>query len=190
MKQTNIYEMHRKAEKSGRAVFSVQQFANVIGKTRLSAAVYLSRMVKKGLIKRIRRGKFAFSDDDLAIASQLIEPSYISLNSALLFHGLVQQVPASVECVTARNTFRFGDLGIIYRKIPGALFYGYEKKRKGNSYILIAEPEKALIDCVYLNCMGRKSAREIREKLDRKKLDGYVRRFSGRGRKKLERWLL
>lgn len=186
----SLYRIRDLALKSKRAVFSIQQLANLIGKSKTVASVYSYRLVKKGLVKRLLSGKISFSDDEYVIASQLIEPSYISLYSALLFHNVISQVPKDIECVTTRNSIRYASLGIVYHKIPPSLFYGYTKYGKGNSYIFVAEPEKALIDCVYLNAISQNQARELLNKMNRKRLEDFVKRYNGRGRKKIERWLL
>ncbi len=188
IKQLNLYKIREKAQYSGREVYSIQQLANLAERPKTIAKVYASRLVKKGLAKRLLRGKIAFTDDDYIIATQLIEPSYISLSSALLFHGLIQQVPVEVECVSTRNSFRFPKLGITYHKIPPSLFFGYEKHRKGNSYIFVAESEKALIDAVYLGKLNKTSAQVLLKKVDKRKVIQYLKRFKGRGKKKLERY--
>ena len=84
---------------------------------------------------------------------------------------------------------KFKKLGITYHKIPPLLFFGFERHRKSGSYIFVADKEKALVDSVYCNCMTKGDALEIAKGLDKEKLGGYVNKFSGRGKKKLERWL-
>lgn len=187
---TNIYEIKERALKSGRVVFSVAQLANLMGKPRSIARVYMQRMVKKGIARKLMRGKISFSDDDYAIASQLVEPSYISLDSALLSHGLIMQVPALTECVTTKNAICYKELGISYHRISPRLFYGYKKQRRGETYVFMADAEKALIDAVYLNAIAKNHARELAGKTDGKKLEEYIARFQGRGKKKLTEWLL
>jgi len=185
-----IYDIRDMALRSRRAVYSAQQLANLIGKPKPVATVYLSRLVAKGLAKKLLRGRITFVEDDHIIASQLVEPAYISLMSALAFHNLVQQVPARVECVSPKNSRKYEKLGVIYHKIPASFFYGYERHWKGSSYVLVADPEKALLDALYLNRIGENAAKELLGKMDRQRLAGYVRRFHGKGKKKLERWLL
>ena len=185
-----LYAIRDAALKSKRAVYTIQQLANLIKAGKAVAKVYSSRLVKKGLAKRILRGKISFAEDDHVIGSQLSEPCYISLNSALLFHSLIMQVPANVECVTTKNSRRYPALGLVYHKIPASLFYGYEKYEKAGSYVFVADPEKALIDAVYLNVISKETAGELSARVDRKKLSAYLSRATGRGRKKLERWLL
>lgn len=186
MDNLSLYSIKERAAESGRSVYSIQQLANLIEKPKKIAKVYSLRLVKKKLAKRIIRGKISFSEDEFIIASQLIEPSYISLNSALLFHNKIQQIPKNIECITTKNSFKFKEFGLIYHKISPSLFYGYKKYKKENSYIYVAEPEKALIDGIYLNLYSKKDFEELKECIDIKKLEKYIYQFKGRGNKKLK----
>lgn len=188
MKKTNLYQIRENARKSGRAVFSVQQLANLIGKSRAVATVYLNRLARAGLAKKALQGKISFSDDDFVIASQLYEPCYISFASALSFYGLIEQVPAKVECAATKNSRSYPELGIYYHRLPPSLFFGFAMQKKGESYVMVADKEKAVLDMAYFNLLPKPLYKEIEGKLDRKKLAEYAKRFNGRGGKKLRRW--
>lgn len=180
-----LYQIRDLAIASGRAVYSVQQLSNLIGKPRATSTVYLSRLVKKGLATRVMKGTISFVDDQFVIATQLVEPSYISLGSALLFHGLVQQVPNSIECVTSKNSLRYENINTVYHKIPRNLFFGYKRHSKAGSYVFVAEPEKAIIDGIYLNLYGKKDMDELLPRVNRIRLLELSARFNGRGVKKI-----
>jgi predicted transcriptional regulator of viral defense system len=166
-------------------VYSVQQLSNLIGKPRAISTVYLSRLVKKKLATRVMKGMVSFVDDPFVIATQLVEPSYVSLDSALLFHGLIQQVPKEIECVTSKNSLRYEDIGAVYHKIAEGLFFGYKRHNKANSYVFVAEPEKAIIDGIYLNLYGRGDLDELMPKVNHLKLLELANRFDGRGSRKI-----
>ena len=187
MKEWSLYAIRDKALALGRAVYSTRQLANLVGKPLPVARVYASRLVEKGLAHRLRKGLLAFSSDEFVVATQLVEPSYVSLDSALLFHGLIQQVPKNIECVTAKDSLSFPALGLSYHKVPPALFGGYRKHAKGLSYVFVAEPEKAVIDGLYLHVYSEKNLGEWREKLDAGKLLAFAKRFRGKGAKRLRR---
>ncbi|MCL5008563.1 MAG: hypothetical protein M1156_01580, partial [Candidatus Marsarchaeota archaeon] len=121
-----------------------------------------------------------------------VEPSYVSLGSALAYHGVSEQITNEIECVTTRNSIHYKGLEIRYHKISTGLFFGYERLQKGDSYVFVATPEKALIDGVYLNIY---SAGDIEEDLHKGSIDiGKLRtllgRFHGRGSKKLSKVIL
>ncbi|MCL5067632.1 MAG: hypothetical protein M1368_04685 [Thaumarchaeota archaeon] len=54
-------------------------------------------MVKKGLARRVMDGVISLTDDPLIVASQLVEPSYISFTSALYLRGCIQQAQVLVK---------------------------------------------------------------------------------------------
>ena len=185
MKELSLYQIRDLALESGRAVFSVQQLANLIGKPKPIATVYSSRLVNRGLASRVLKGRISFEKDDFVIATQLIEPSYVSLDSALAFHRIITQVTKNIECVTTINSINYGDLGIRYHKIPKGLFFGYKRHGRGRSYLFVAEPAKALIDGLYLNIYSKKEAMEYMGKLDPSRLESLTGQFKGRGSKKI-----
>ncbi|MGC8686960.1 MAG: hypothetical protein ACP5SF_05345 [Thermoplasmata archaeon] len=88
MKELSLYKICDMALNSGLSVYNVQEISNLINKNKNIARVYMNRLVKNGLATKLTNGKISFINDDFIIASQLISPSYISLNSALLYHNI------------------------------------------------------------------------------------------------------
>ena len=174
MKELRLFEIRDKALESGRSVYSTQQLASLIKKPKAQTTVYVKRLIDKKMAVKVRKGTIAFENDEAIIASQLIEPSYISLQTALLFQGIIQQVTKDIECVTTRNSFNLKKLGIKYHKIPSKLFNNYKKIQKGKSYIMLAEPEKALFDGLYLNIFNKKDLMELKQKINQKKLKELI----------------
>lgn len=115
----------------------------------------LERLTEKGILKRLIKKKylFAFSEsDDFQTANFLYPPSYISLESALSFYGIITQFPYQITSVTPKKTRAIRTLSkeFSYSHIKPELFFGHEKKEK----FLIAMPEKALFDYLYLCAKG------------------------------------
>jgi hypothetical protein len=117
----------------------------------------LRRYEAKGLLERvstkiyINHFNHQFSPSDLV---NILRPrSYISLESVLVERGIITQNPAVLICVTPGypQTFSNKSVTIVYRKISSALYWGYEARATRYNKFLIAEPEKALLDWVYLN---------------------------------------
>jgi len=187
LKELSLYQIRDLAIASGRSVFTTQQLANLIGKSRAIASVYMARLVAKGLAKHLLKGRIAFTDDDFVIATQLVEPSYISLDSALMLHGLAMQITRRVQCVTSKNSKVLDSLGIEYHKIPGSLFFGYEKQSRGNSYVFVATLEKALIDGLYLGIYNKERAAELAMHVNLNKAIEMLNNFNGKGSVKLKR---
>lgn len=117
----------------------------------------LKSWVKKELLERIIKGIYKLKEteikDELLLASYFDENSYISLESALSFYGMIPEYPYSITSVTTKKTkkFRTGYGIFSYRKIKSDLFFGF-KLITGNNYLYrLATPEKALFDFIYLN---------------------------------------
>ena len=117
-----------------------------------SLKVELMRLVKKGILKRICKGYYAnpFNLPSIEeIASQIYYPSYISLESALSYWGILSQIPMVLTMVTIKLPFKIKtSFGIIeYRQIKKEYFWGFIIKNN----FFIAEKEKALADYIYFN---------------------------------------
>lgn len=114
---------------------------------------------RAGYIVPLRRSWYAFADyvqqPDYArfIAGKICAPSYISLHTALSFHGIIPEAVVEITNVTTLKTCRyenaFGQFS--YQTIRPLLFWGFEPKtmRDGKQYMM-ATPEKAIIDLLYL----------------------------------------
>jgi hypothetical protein len=76
----------------------------------------------------------------------------ISLELALAEWGISTQSPSSLTCVTTGfpRKFQSASIHIIYRHIGQSLYWGFQEKRTRHGSYKIAEPEKALLDWVYL----------------------------------------
>ena len=73
MERLSLYKIRDAAVSSGRAVFGISQLCALLGVKRNIAAVYLSRLVNKGLAVRLRRGRISLpGSSELAIATQII----------------------------------------------------------------------------------------------------------------------
>ncbi|MFC2161206.1 hypothetical protein ACFLRX_06090 [Acidobacteriota bacterium] len=120
----------------------------------------LSRWVKSGKLIQIRRSLYALSEQYrkttphlFFVANSLKKGSYISLQSALEYHGLIPEyVPTVMSVTTGRPETLSTPLGTFsFRHIKKDLFFGYEIINfKDDQLVSIATPEKALLDLIYL----------------------------------------
>ena len=119
----------------------------------------LTRWVKNGYLVKLRNGHYMFSDYlnqpniNLYIANRIYRPSYVSLHSALSFYGLI---PEAVSRTTSVTPLKTTDLvnstgSYSYKSIKSGNFFGYNQLpfHSGKS-ILMATPDKALLDLLYL----------------------------------------
>ena len=135
-------------------VFTLDDTVKIRHKNRAYTILFLHRCVKKGFIGRVKRGLYYVKEryNEYEIASHLVNPSYVSMISALAYYGLTTQIPRVVYVIsTKRHSALRGVAGfdIIFKKIKKEMLFGYRKEADGN--IFIADPEKALIDIYYFN---------------------------------------
>jgi len=118
-----------------------------------------TRWCKQGLLVRLRRGWFAFPEmlkaPDFAryVASRIYRPSYISMQTALSFYGMIPEVVTDFTSVSTLKTAEFtNEFGAYsYRTVKPELFFGFElRKMQDGRTIPFATPEKALLDFLYL----------------------------------------
>ena len=144
----------------------------------------LHRYAKSGFIARLKRGLYAFPDSlpsDLFIANKLYEPSYISLQFALSYHGVIPETVYEITSITTKATRRFEVRGKIYtyRRIKQSVFCGYRAEWQAGISFLIAEPEKAFVDLLYFRLRSDKKplSRFNKEKINPQKALRYAELF-------------
>jgi predicted transcriptional regulator of viral defense system len=121
--------------------------------------IQLSRWVKSGKIQQLRRGVYTiappyqkFQPHPFLIANHLQKASYVSLQSALSFHGLIPELVNITSSVSTGRPERLETaLGVYeFRHIKTELFFGYHMTDLGRQSAFVATPEKALLDLLYL----------------------------------------
>ncbi len=120
--------------------------------------VNLKNWMNKGHLVMLRRGLYLLADlknevDVMVFAGKLYSPSYISLETALSFYGIIPEAVFTTTSVTTRKTKKFQTpLGYFsYQKIKKEAFGGFEAKMQNGISYKLALPEKALVDFFYLN---------------------------------------
>jgi hypothetical protein len=91
--------------------------------------------------------------DPFVIANHLVRPSYVSLQSALSFYGLIPEAVPVTTSVTTRRPGEFstplGDFS--FRHVQVSLFRDFDVLEPSHKQpAFVASPEKALIDLLYL----------------------------------------
>jgi predicted transcriptional regulator of viral defense system len=141
----------------------------------------IQRLEAEGIVQKLKKGYYHFllaEINDFILANFLYQPSYISLESALSFYGIITGFPYQITSLTPKKskTYFINNKEFRYSKINPSFFWGYQKKDE----FLIAEKEKAIIDYVYFHLKGLKnfdpSEFNLNE-IDKKKLFDYGKRF-------------
>jgi predicted transcriptional regulator of viral defense system len=135
--------------------FELSLLAQRFDDSRVSMRVQLSRWMKDGKVIGLRRGVYALPEVyrrvaliPARLANQLYRPSYLSGLWALGHYDLIPERVVWLTSVTPRGPRRFENpCGIFdYRNIKQEAFFGYMTVSYGGREILVAEPEKALLD--------------------------------------------
>ncbi len=153
-------------------VFSIYDAAKIVSKSHQYTSKFLA---KDKFIKRAKRGLYYTGiANEYEVASRVIFPSYISLISALRFHNLTEQIPHIIFVMSSVQHRPISDLngfGVQFKRLKKRLFYGYGKV----DGVYVAEPEKAVIDMMYLNEFVDYAEEAIEGgKLDKTKLNEYA----------------
>lgn len=141
------------------AWFDFASLVQLSGEKREQLRIQLHRWRAAGKLVPLRRGMYAIAEtyrkaevDPAVLAGSLYGPSYLSLHWALQFHGLIPEAVHELTSVTTRQTKRFDNAygRFSYRNLKQERFWGYRRQETGTGAILLASPEKALIDLWYL----------------------------------------
>jgi hypothetical protein len=114
---------------------------------------------RKGYLIRLRNGHYALAERKITeltlfqIANLLYGPSYVSLETALSYHGIIPEAVVLIQSVATPKTYRVSTpLGEFqYRSLQPRLYLGYQliPQAQGPA-IRMANPEKAILDFLYL----------------------------------------
>jgi len=141
----------------------------------------LQMWTEKGLLLRLKRGVYKIQLPeggpvlpDMYIANRIYEPSYVSLETALSFYGIIPEVAIEVTSVTTRQTKLFRNhLGRFrYRSCKKQAYCGYKIMVYEGFKIFIAEKEKAIVDFIYFKLRDGETFDLKKERFDEEILKG------------------
>lgn len=168
----------KKLQRLGISLFTLADFGRLF-KIDNQQTVYkkIQRLEKRGFIKKLIKGRYLSlmkHPNDFSIANFLYQPSYISLESALSFYGVIAGFPYQITSITPRKpkTIVIEGKEFSYSRINSKLFFGFEKKEG----FLMAEKEKAIFDFLYFAGKGLRNSDfdewELAD-INKKKLEKY-----------------
>lgn len=148
------------------SLFTYSDLAKLFGKGNDNTLrKYISRLKKYKILTSLVRGKYLYNYgsakyDDYTLANFIVEPSYISLETALNYYSLLDQASYPITSVIVGKTRKltlFNGKEYTYSGISSKYFTDYKKV---DTY-LIANPQKAVLDYLYLAYKGLKSRNNI-----------------------------
>jgi predicted transcriptional regulator of viral defense system len=84
--------------------FETRDISALLRVTPANASPLLSRLANRGFVQRLARGQWSMgaqsSREQLAELVAAPSPAYVSLQSALFRHGLIEQIPEVIYAVT------------------------------------------------------------------------------------------
>ncbi len=141
-------------------IISVSQLVTV-GQSIQVLRNQLNRWQTKGLIIKLKEGLYILNEHDrkvhpsrIFLANAMCTPSYVSTEYALGYYDLIPEKVEDVTSVTTKNVKKFSNFfgTFNYQHLKTTLFFGFKEIEDENKLpVFIAEPEKAVLDFIYLN---------------------------------------
>jgi predicted transcriptional regulator of viral defense system len=191
----NFKEFYKTIDKNKYYVFSFEDILSFYPneeRSNIKKSIY--RWKERGWICSLKRGLYEitypkdFIIPDMYIANYLYNPSYVSLETALSNYSIIPEVSMAVTSITTKPTRRLKNKHglFIFRTVRPEVFTGYYVEKQGDFDILIAEPEKALVDFLYfrtyrskqIDIRGERLDGQVISQLNNKKISEYAKLYN------------
>ncbi|OGJ44355.1 hypothetical protein A2272_05785 [Candidatus Peregrinibacteria bacterium RIFOXYA12_FULL_33_12] len=151
-----------KLENNGNLFFTTEDISRILNISDASSRVFCSRYVNKKILIRLKKDIYILKEkinllerEDLFFLSNLIQtPSYISFMTAMAYFEVTTQMTRNIiEAVSVirTKTFDSENFNFIYKKLKNNLYFSFNRIGK----FFIATKEKAFLDCLYFQSLGR-----------------------------------
>lgn len=148
-------------------VFTTGEVVDVTRMAPSNVSRDLAKLERDGMVTRIKRGLWAVTShpdfSPFALVPYLFahgQKGYVSFLSALNLHGMIEQIPRSIQIATTKQRPRLETpvTTFEFHQVQEELFGGYEPYSRATDFD-VAVPEKALFDVIYLSARkGRRYA--------------------------------
>jgi len=160
-----ILKIQQKLSEKGFSIFTPLEFRRLTGLSSIASQRVLERYTRRGLFRRLKKGLYAFTlakPSSWVVANRLIKPSYISYESALSYYGIIPETVYSITSATTKKPKEIEVEGeiFVYHSVKRNVFSGYVPLEMNGRTVLVAEPEKALSDYLYLVFLKKKKLNE------------------------------
>jgi len=146
-----------------RPVFTSHELCSLSGKSASVVTQTLNFLTRQGVITKVYRGIWAEAGNEKLSPYTIIpfllprHRVYVSFISALHLHGIIGQIPQMITLASTAHTktihTKIATFSI--HQLSPSFFDGFHWYQ-GTGSFLIAEPEKALIDSLYLSTRRKK----------------------------------
>lgn len=165
-------------------IFSPNEFGRLFSTPAYTTKYFLEEQTAQGLFVRLKRGVYALKTDlprEEEIANALYKPSYISFEYALAYYDILPEMPYIITSATTKPTrlFTTNNLSFGYYTIKEEAYTGYSLVKTDTKSFLIADPEKALIDYLYFEKLGKRphNDRLVLKNINKEKLMNYAKLY-------------
>lgn len=143
-------------QKEGRLVFRTREISSLLQISLSSASQLLRRLSERNVVQKVLNGVWAFTNekkfDPLMLVPYLNANghNYVSFITALHMYGVISQIPQKITVASTSHSRVVKTPVAVFEihQIDPAFFDGFEWN-KSFGY-LIAKPEKAFVDCLYI----------------------------------------
>ena len=155
-----LMEAYARIKSLKQPIFRTRNIAAFLKINIATASKILNRLSKQKHVVHLLAGVWGIPEqiDPLMLPEYLVAPfpCYISLQSALYYHGMITQIPAVIYAVSPARTKRYNTIlgSVSIHHVKPNFFFDY--KVVGKNGIKIATPEKALLDICYLSATKTK----------------------------------
>ena len=147
---------------SEKQIFATKDAYDVLDKSKATRDA-LARLVNKGWLERIEKGKYlivpleagpdrTWTEDAHVMAGHLVSPAMGSYWSALNYWNLTEQVPRInyVQTTARKENRRPRGLGMQFRivRVKPRKFFGSRGYRAGQFQVEVTDRERAIVDCL------------------------------------------
>ena len=158
----NYIQVEKELKKRNIKVFTPLEFQRIFRVSYNNSKSFITRNVKRGLLIKLKNGLYTLSSMNIPkffIANKLYTPSYISFETALSYYHIIPEIVYAIFSATtkASRDFDAQQTNFIFHRMKKETFFGYVPKKIDDIIILIAEPEKALLDYLYFVILKKKT---------------------------------
>ncbi len=144
----------------GRHTLTAAEAIELLG-SKGSARNVIQGLVQKGWLTRLVGGRYLFlppergpenlgENNALALASAVVEPSYVGWWAAAAFHGLTTQKPSTIAVAVLRQrpTREIEGTTIRFVKVTRRKFFGFQDFEVFGRTVQLSTADKTIVDCV------------------------------------------
>lgn len=144
----------------GRHTITAAEAIELLG-SKGSARNVIQGLVQKGWLTRLVGGRYLFlppergpenlgENNALALASAVVETSYVGWWAAAAFHGLTTQKPSTIAVAVLRQraSREIEGTAIRFVKVARRKFYGYQDFEIFGRTVRLSTAAKTIVDCV------------------------------------------